>query len=307
MEPAHAEGVGRHGPRATSRWPSSRPRRAARASGRSSSTRRRPTKATCTRSCTTPTPEQKEKYLRPLAEGRSRSCFAMTEPEVAGSDPTGIQTTRREGRRRLGDQRPQVVHLRREGRALRDPHRPHRPGRRPAAGAQLRLPRRPAQPTAGRSCATSTRWPAWATTARSRSRTCACPTQRMLGERGHGHLLGQYRLGPARLAHCMRWIGNAEVALEMLVDRALNREPHGSLLADKQAIQWMMAESAMELYAAQADGAARRVPDRERPAVQAGGRRSRSTTSPTRSGASSTARSRCTARSATRPTRRSSA
>jgi acyl-CoA dehydrogenase len=62
-------------------------------------------------------------------------------------------------------------------------------------------------------------------------------------------LLGQYRLGPARLAHCMRWIGNAEVALEMLVDRALKRESHGSLLADKQAIQWMMADSAMGLYA----------------------------------------------------------
>jgi len=58
------------------------------------------------------------------------------------------------------------------------------------------------------------------------------------------------RLGPARLAHCMRWIGQAEAALEMLVDRALTRFSHGSVLADKQAIQWMMADSAMELYAA---------------------------------------------------------
>jgi acyl-CoA dehydrogenase len=46
----------------------------------------------------------------------------------------------------------------------------------------------------------------------------------------------------------MRWIGTAEVALEMLVDRALKRYAHGSYLAEKQAIQWMMAESAMELY-----------------------------------------------------------
>src|SRR5438128_2306465 len=73
---------------------------------------------------------------------------------------------------------------------------------------------------------------------------------KMLGGRGEGHLLGQYRLGPARLAHCMRWIGNAEVALEMLMDRALKRFAHGSMLADKQGIQWMMSESAMELYAA---------------------------------------------------------
>jgi len=76
------------------------------------------------------------------------------------------------------------------------------------------------------------------------------PKANMLGGRGQGHLLGQVRLGPARLAHCMRWIGNAEVALEMLVDRALKRQVQGGLLADKQAIQFMMAESAMELYTA---------------------------------------------------------
>jgi acyl-CoA dehydrogenase len=71
---------------------------------------------------------------------------------------------------------------------------------------------------------------------------------KMLGGRGDGHRLGQYRLGPARLAHCMRWIGQAEIALEMLVDRALKRYSHGSYLAEKQAIQWMMSESAMEIY-----------------------------------------------------------
>ncbi|TMA71387.1 MAG: acyl-CoA dehydrogenase, partial [Deltaproteobacteria bacterium] len=74
------------------------------------------------------------------------------------------------------------------------------------------------------------------------------PRANMLGGRGQGHLLGQARLGPARLAHCMRWIGQAEVALDMMVDRSLNRYAHGSLLADKQGIQWMIADSAMELY-----------------------------------------------------------
>jgi acyl-CoA dehydrogenase len=76
------------------------------------------------------------------------------------------------------------------------------------------------------------------------------PKESMLGGRGEGHLLGQARLGPARLAHCMRWIGQAEVALDMMVDRALNRYAHGSLLAEKQGIQWMIADSAMELYQA---------------------------------------------------------
>jgi acyl-CoA dehydrogenase len=76
------------------------------------------------------------------------------------------------------------------------------------------------------------------------------PDSAILGGRGNGHLLGQARLGPARLAHCMRWIGQTEIALEMLVNRAEERQLHGAPLAEKQAIQWMMADSAMELYSA---------------------------------------------------------
>ena len=74
------------------------------------------------------------------------------------------------------------------------------------------------------------------------------PGANMLGGRGQGHLLGQYRLGPARLAHCMRWIAQAETALDMMVDRSLYRYAHGSVLAEKQGIQWMIADSTMELY-----------------------------------------------------------
>jgi acyl-CoA dehydrogenase len=74
------------------------------------------------------------------------------------------------------------------------------------------------------------------------------PDDQMLGGPGQGHLLGQARLGPARLAHCMRWIGQAETALELMVERAMNRYAHGSLLAEKQGIQWMIADSTMELY-----------------------------------------------------------
>ena len=74
------------------------------------------------------------------------------------------------------------------------------------------------------------------------------PAANMLGGRGQGHLLGQYRLGPARLAHCMRWIGQAETALDMMVARSLERYSHGSILAEKQGIQWLIADSAVELY-----------------------------------------------------------
>jgi acyl-CoA dehydrogenase len=74
------------------------------------------------------------------------------------------------------------------------------------------------------------------------------PKSQLLGGRGQGHRLGQYRLGPARLAHCMRWLGQAEMALEMMVDRATKRFAHGSMLSEKQGIQWMIADSTMELY-----------------------------------------------------------
>ena len=74
--------------------------------------------------------------------------------------------------------------------------------------------------------------------------------RQMLGGRGQGHLLGQARLGPARLAHCMRWVGQAEVALDMMVSRSLERYSHGSFLAEKQGVQWMIADSTVELYQA---------------------------------------------------------
>jgi acyl-CoA dehydrogenase len=195
------------------------------------------------------TPAQKEKYLRPLAEGRSRSCFAMTEPEVAGSDPTGIQT------RAVRDGDDWVI----------NGHKWFISGAKGARFAILIACTDPdADPPQARNSAFLVDLPAegWEIvrdidTMAGQGNHCEIritnlrvPAENMLGERGHGHLLGQYRLGPARLAHCMRWIGNAEVALEMLVGRALHRVSHGSLLADKQAIQWMMAESAMELYTA---------------------------------------------------------
>jgi acyl-CoA dehydrogenase len=193
------------------------------------------------------TPEQKEMYLRPLAEGRARSCFAMTEPEVAGSDPTLIQT------KAVKDGDDWVV----------NGHKWFISGAKGASFAILiACTDEDADPPQARNSAFLVDLPAPGfeivrdiDTMHGKGNHCEIrindlrvPNDRMLGGRGEGHLLGQYRLGPARLAHCMRWIGNAEIALEMLMDRALNRFAHGSLLADKQAIQWMMAESAMELY-----------------------------------------------------------
>ena len=195
------------------------------------------------------TPEQKEKYLRPLCDGYQRSCFAMTEPEVAGSDPTLIQT------RAVKEGDHWVV----------NGHKWFISGARGAQFAILIAKTDPeADPPQARNSAFLVDLPAegWEVVrdvetmagghnhCEIRIENLRLPDSAILGGRGQGHRLGQVRLGPARLAHCMRWIGQVETALEMLVDRATKRFAHGSLLAEKQGIQWMVSESAMELYAA---------------------------------------------------------
>jgi acyl-CoA dehydrogenase len=193
------------------------------------------------------TDEQKQKYLRPLCEGRSRSCFAMTEPEVAGSDPKLIQT------RAVQDGDDWIV----------DGHKWFISGARGAQFAILiaRTEDAPELPQAGNSAflvdIPSEGWEVVRDVetmsgghnhCEIRITNLRVPDANMLGGRGQGHMLGQARLGPARLAHCMRWIGQAEIALDMMVERSLNRFAHGSLLAEKQGIQWMISDSSMELY-----------------------------------------------------------
>jgi acyl-CoA dehydrogenase len=192
---------------------------------------------------------QKEKYLRPLCDGMVRSCFAMTEPEVAGSDPTLIQT------RAVLEGDHWVV----------NGHKWFISGARGARFAILiaRTEDDPDPPQAGNTGfivdIPSEGWERVREVetmhganghSEIRIENLRIPSRNMLGGRGQGHRLGQYRLGPARLAHCMRWIAQAEMALDMMVDRSLNRFAHGSMLADKQGIQWMIADSAMELYQA---------------------------------------------------------
>ena len=193
------------------------------------------------------TEEQKEKYLQPLCEGTARSCFAMTEPEVAGSDPTLIKTFAYKD----GDE--WVI----------NGHKWFISGARGAKFALLvaRTEEDPDLPQAANSCfIVDLPSPGWnivrdVHTMSGSHNHCEImiedlrvPAENMLGGRGQGHLLGQYRLGPARLAHCMRWIGQAEMALDLMVKRSLERYSHGSYLAEKQGIQWMIADSAMEIY-----------------------------------------------------------
>ncbi len=195
------------------------------------------------------TPEQKECYLRPLVDGECRSCFALTEPEVAGSDPTGIRT------RAEHDADGWVL----------NGHKWFISGARGARFAIVVACTDPdADPPQARNSAflVECETPGFRIvrdieTLAGRGNHCEIALEdvrvsasALLGGRGNGHRLGQARLGPARLAHCMRWIGNAERAFEMLVRRALERPLHGGVLADKQGIQWMAARCALELYQA---------------------------------------------------------
>jgi acyl-CoA dehydrogenase len=193
------------------------------------------------------TPAQKEKYLRPLCEGRVRSCFAMTEPEVAGSDPTQIQTrAEKQGDSWVINGHKWFISGAHGAKfaiviARTDPEADPPQARNSAFIVDLPNPGfeivRDIDTMAGRGNHCEIRF-----------KNCIVPADSMLGPRGQGHTLGQVRLGPARLAHCMRWIGNAEVALEMMLKRAMEREVQGGKLIDKQAIQFKISESIMELY-----------------------------------------------------------
>jgi len=195
------------------------------------------------------TDAQKEKYLQPLCDGKMASCFAMTEPEVAGSDPTLIQT------RAYQDGDEWVINGHKW--FISNAHR---------AQFAILIARTEDDPDLPQAANTaflvdipSDGWTEVRQVETMHGSTghseiliedLRVHNDQMLGGRGEGHLLGQARLGPARLAHCMRWIAQAETALDMMVDRSLNRFSHGSILAEKQGVQWMIADSAMELYQA---------------------------------------------------------
>jgi acyl-CoA dehydrogenase len=196
------------------------------------------------------TDEQKEKYLKPLLKGVKMSCFAMTEPEVAGSDPTLIRTNAvKDGEEWvINGHKWFISNARRASFAIL------------IAKTELDVP----EGSRGGNTAFLIDLPQEGWNDVREVETMHGSTghseivitdlrvhdSQVLGGRGNGHQLGQYRLGPARLAHCMRWIAQAETALDMMVDRSLNRFSHGSLLAEKQGVQWMIADSAMELYQA---------------------------------------------------------
>ncbi len=194
--------------------------------------------------------EQHERYLRPLADGKVRSCFAMTE-RAAGSDPLAISTrAMRDGDEWVIDGEKWFI-TGADGAAfaivvaLTDSE---------AENAYLRYSillvdgDNPGWKVIRQIPVMGTHGPGGHCEVRLEG--CRVPADAVLGEPGMGYALAQTRLGPARLAHCMRWVGVAQRALDIAAERARERETFGQPLAERQAIQWMLADSAIELYAA---------------------------------------------------------
>jgi acyl-CoA dehydrogenase len=197
------------------------------------------------------TDEQKERFLKPLVEGTARSFFSMTEPEVSGSDPTGLRT------RAVRDGDDWVIDGHKwfssgaEGAAfaivmaVTDPEgEPHRRASQilvPADTPGLEIVR--PVPTMGH------RGHGWSTHCEVRYTGVRVPVSNTLGEPGDGFRIAQKRLGPGRIHHVMRWLGQMQRAFELMCSYALVRTVGGEALADKQTIQNWIAESAAEIQA----------------------------------------------------------
>jgi acyl-CoA dehydrogenase len=194
------------------------------------------------------TPEQKGRWLKPLVAGEIRSCFSMTEPEVSGADPTGLQT------RAVRDGDEWVINGHKwfsSGAmgatfailmAVSDPDgEPHR------RMSQIIVP----LDTPGVNIIRSV--PVMGETAGNHCEIIydgvRVPVTNVLGEPGDGFRIAQKRLGPGRIHHCMRWLGQMQRAFELLCRRALSREAFGGPLADKQTVQNWIADSAAEIQA----------------------------------------------------------
>jgi alkylation response protein AidB-like acyl-CoA dehydrogenase len=199
------------------------------------------------------TPAQQAQWLVPLAEGRLRSCFAMTEPGQAGSNPVWL-TTRAE---RDGDHYVLTGHKwftsSADGAAfaivmaVTNPDAP--PHRR---ASQLIVPLDTPGYTLVRNLPVmGESGGGWASHAEVRFDGVRVPVANRLGEEGAGFALAQERLGPGRIHHCMRWIGIAERALDLMCRRVAARElAPGDLLASRQAVQFWIAESRIAIHAA---------------------------------------------------------
>ncbi|TMK52372.1 MAG: acyl-CoA dehydrogenase [Actinobacteria bacterium] len=171
------------------------------------------------------TPEQQERWLKPLLEGEIRSCFAMTEPDVASSDATNIQTRieRKSGQYVVNGRKWWI------------------------SGAGMVL-----VPMDARGVIVVRPLPVFGYEQDGGHceilfEEVGIPTDSLLGDEGRGFAIAQSRLGPGRIHHCMRAVGMAERAFDLMCRRALSRVAFGKRLADQGVVQDWVAESRMDI------------------------------------------------------------
>ena len=199
------------------------------------------------------TEEQKSKYLLPLVAGEIRSCFAMTEPEFAGSNPTEMGCTAvKEGDDYVinghkwyttsADGAAFAIVM-----AVTDPEgAPYTRASQiivPTDTPGYRLVRN--IPVMGHSGS------GWASHGEVRLEDCRVPQSNLLGPEGQGFIIAQERLGPGRIHHCMRWIGICHRSFDMMCRYASRRNMgKGRTLATKQIVQSWVAECRARIHAA---------------------------------------------------------
>jgi acyl-CoA dehydrogenase len=199
------------------------------------------------------TDEQQAEWLAPLAAGRMRSCFAMTEPEHAGSNPTHLSTRAV----REGDEYVITGHKwftsSADGAAFAVVMAVTNPDASPHARAsQIIVPLPAPGFTLVRNISVmGESGGGWASHAEVTLEAVRVPVANRLGDEGAGFALAQERLGPGRIHHCMRWIGICERAFTLMCRYALSRElTPGHPLAEQQQVQFWIAESRIEIHAA---------------------------------------------------------
>jgi len=199
------------------------------------------------------TEEQKQEWLKPLVEGKIRSCFSMTEPDQPGSNPVWMDTTA------VRDGDDYVINGRKWYTTAAD-------------GAAFAVVMAVSDTEAARHRRASllivpTDTPGfrhvrnipylghtgddWASHAEIVYDDCRVPVANVIGEPGDGFAIAQARLGPGRIHHCMRWIGVCERAFDIMCRRAATRElAPGDFLGTRQTVQNWVAESRAEIDAA---------------------------------------------------------
>ena len=194
----------------------------------------------------------KNRYLEPLKEGHIRSCFSMTEPEFAGSNPTQMGTVAE----REGDD--WVINGHKwftssaDGAAFAIVMAVTNPDAAPHRRASMILvpTDNPGFDLVRNISIMGDPSDHWGSHAEVRYTNCRVPAANLIGGEGMGFTLAQERLGPGRIHHCMRWIGIAERSFDLMCRRAATREMEpGVMLGEKQFIQGFIAESRVEIDA----------------------------------------------------------